>query len=63
MRYRDQYYLKTFPDSVMLAGAVWKESVFPLADLAGEQSRICRMVSGCADELGKQRWGLYGNGR
>lgn len=42
---RNQCYLKTSPDSIMLAGALGKESVFPLGHLVGKQRRICRMAS------------------
>lgn len=40
-----------YSQTVVLSDAVWEESV---ADWAGKQSRICRMVSGCAEGTRKE---------
>lgn len=37
---RNQCYLKTSPDSIMLAGALGKESVFPLGDLVADRGEF-----------------------
>lgn len=49
--YRNRYYLNPAPDAIMPADAVRGESV---AHLAGKQSGIGRMASGCADGTRKE---------